>query len=76
MIEVRTKKKNAVFGRYPCCDLINNAIRYILNGNTDSAIEELLQAIWKSGGYLHEDLKTKVNESHERVWKDYRTHFD
>ena len=57
MIEVLTKKKDAVFGRYPCCDLINNAIRFILDGKTDSAIEDLLQTIWKSGGYLHEDLK-------------------
>ena len=69
MIEVLTKKKNAVFGRYPCCDLINNAIRFILDGKTDIAVEELLQVIWKSDGYLHEDLKPQVDEIHERIWE-------
>ena len=76
MIEIFTKKKDAVFGRYPCCDLINNAIRFILDGKIDMAIEELLQTIWKSDGYLHEDLKSKVNEAHERVWEKYRSRFE
>lgn len=68
-----TKKKNAVFGRYPCCDLVNNAIRYIIDGKSDIAIEELLQAIYKANGYLHEDIADKVDEIHKRVW-DERTH--
>lgn len=65
---MRTKKKNAVFGRYPCCDLINNAMRSIINGNTDLAIEELLQVIWKADGYLHEDITEKVMSVHEQIW--------
>lgn len=65
-----TKRRNAVFGRYPCCDLINNAIRCILHGDNDSAIEELLQAIWKADGYVHEDLKDDVEKIHECVWKE------
>ena len=65
-----TKKKNAVFGRYPCCDMVNNAIRDILNNKQDSAIEELLQTIWKADGYLHEDLKEKVEEIHKRIWDE------
>lgn len=72
VIDVITKKRDAVFGRYPCCDYVNNAIRFILDGKTDIAVDELLQAIWKSGGYLYEDLKPRVGEVHERVWKDYR----
>lgn len=64
-----TKKQNAVFGRYPCCDLVNNAIRHILHGDNDSAIEELLQAILKANGYLHEDLKDDAQKIHERIWK-------
>lgn len=64
-----TKKKNAIWGRYPCCDMVNNAIRHILNGDTDDAVEELLQAIWKSDGYLYDDLKEKVAEIQERVWE-------
>ena len=62
------KKKNAVFGRYPCCDMINNAIRFILKGQNDEAVEELLQTIWKANGYLHEDLKDDVQEIHQRIW--------
>ena len=57
---MKTRKKNALFGRYPCCDMVNNAIRDILNGRTDAAIDELLQAIWKADGYLHEDLEHRV----------------
>ena len=63
------KKRNSVFGRYPCCDMVNNAIRHILNGDNDSAIEELLQAIWKADGYLHEDLGNDVKKIHERIWQ-------
>lgn len=62
------KAKNAVFGRYPCCDMINNAIRFILKGQNDEAIEELLQTIWKANGYLHEDLKDDVQEIHQHIW--------
>ena len=64
---MKYRKKNSLFGRYPCCDMVNNAIRHILDGHTDSAIEELLQAIWKADGYLHEDLTHRVNEIHERI---------
>lgn len=64
------KKRNAVFGRYPCCDLVNNAIRFILNGKTDYAIEELLQALWKSDGYIHDDIVCQVNEAHKRIVKE------
>ena len=63
------KKRNSVFGRYPCCDMVNNAIRDILNGDNDSAVEELLQVIWKSDGYIHEDLKNDVQKIHECVWE-------
>ena len=66
------KKKNALFGRYPCCDMVNNAIRDILNGDTDAAVEELLQAIWKADGYLHKDIADKVDAIHSRVWDERR----
>ena len=66
------KKKNAVFGRYPCCDLVNNAIRFIINGKTDQAVEELIQTIWKSDGYMHEDIIGKAQEIHERIWAERR----
>ena len=66
---MRTKKKNAIFGRYPCCDMVNNAIRLILDGNADYAIEELYQAINKANGYMHEDIESRVNDVHKRVWQ-------
>lgn len=63
-----TKKKNAIFGRYPCCDMVNNAIRFIANGKAESAIDELYLAIQKADGYLHEDLVDTVNEAHKQAW--------
>ena len=66
---MRTKKKDAIFGRYPCCDLVNNAIRCIMDGQTDSAIEELYQAIGKADGYLHEDIADRVYEVNKRLWQ-------
>lgn len=64
------KKRNALFGRYPCCDMVNNAIRHILNGQSDDAIEELLQTIWKANGYLHKDIEEDVWKIHKCIWKN------
>lgn len=69
---VTKKKKNAKFGRYPCCDMVNNAIRLIANGKAEYAIEELYQAIQKADGYLHEDLVFTVDEAHKQVWNKSR----
>ncbi len=71
-MKIKNKNKNAIFGKYPCCDHVNNAIRFILDGKTDAAMEELVQCIYKSDGYLHEDLQEKVNEVHKRYWNKYR----
>lgn len=65
-----TKRRNAVFGRYPCCDLVNNAIRFIANGKAEYAIEELYLAIQKADGYLHEDLVDTVDEARKQVWSE------
>ena len=65
-----TKKKNARFGRYPCCDMVNNAIRLIANGKTEHAIEELYMAIQKADGYIHEGLIDIVNEAHKQTWSE------
>ena len=62
-----TKKKNAKFGRYPSCDMVNNAIRYIISGDYDDAIDELYLAITKSEGYFHEDIIEKVEQIHKSV---------
>ena len=59
------KKRNALFGRYPSCDMLNNALRFIfrdeeLSKNELDAASEIICAIHKAGGYFHEDLKEKV----------------
>lgn len=53
---MRLKKKNAMFGRYPSCDHVNNAIRLITKGELIAAIEQLSQAIIKADGYFHDDI--------------------
>lgn len=59
------KKRNSFFGRYPSCDMLNNALRFIfrdkeLSKNELDAAQEIIYAIQKAGGYFHEDLKEKV----------------
>lgn len=63
------KKKNALFGRYPSCDLLNNALRFLREGNTDEAIEEIVFAIEKAGGYFHEDNIQMVNDA-KKHWEE------
>lgn len=57
------KKKNALFGRYPTCDMLNNALRFIRNGKVDRAVEEIIFAIEKAGGYFHDDNIQFVNDA-------------
>ena len=49
--------------------MVNNAMRLIINGCPNSAIEELLQAIWKADGYVHDDIADKVNAIHKQIWE-------
>ncbi len=65
------KKKNALFGKYPSCDMLNNALRSLRDGNIDCAIEEIIFAIEKADGYFYEynvqmvkDAKKRWEESH------------
>lgn len=64
---MNVKKKNALFGRYPSCDLLNNALRFLRDGNTDEAIEEIIFAIEKAGGYFHEDNVQMVADAKKRL---------
>ena len=59
------KKRNAFFGRYPSCDLLNNALRFIfqdeeLSKNELDAASEIIHAIHKADGYFPKDLEEKV----------------
>ena len=60
---MRTKKKNALFGRYPSCDLLNNALRFLREGKIDSAIDEIIFAIDKANGYFHDDNLETVEKA-------------
>lgn len=64
---LKEKKKNALFGRYPCCDHVNNAIRFIMQGKTDVAIDVLFRVIIATNGYIHEDIAQETIEAHNRV---------
>ena len=66
---MKSKKKNSIFGRYPCCDLVNNAIRFILEEKTDEAISELYLAILKAGGYIHKDIEINAIEAKDRAYE-------
>lgn len=48
--------------------MVNNAIRLIVDGKSEYAIEELYQAIQKADGYLHEDIADVIAKNHERIW--------
>lgn len=59
------KKKNNIFGKYPCNDYLNNALRFLLRngeGDRELAIEEIVYAIRKADGYLCDDVKEKILE--------------
>ena len=60
---MKTKKRNAYFGRYPSCDLCNNALRFILDGKPDVAFKEIAQAILKADGYFHDPKIIHENQS-------------
>lgn len=70
---MNVKKKNALFGRYPSCDLFNNALRFLREGKTDVAVEEIIFAIEKAGGYFHEDNVRMVVDAKKR-WEE--THME
>lgn len=61
------KKKNSRFGRYPSCDMLNNAIRFLLDGkDRNIVIEEIVHAIRKADGYIYDDLQDRV----DKIMKD------
>lgn len=72
---MRTKKRNALFGRYPSCDLLNNALRYLLRNNGpdwEHAMEEIITAIHKADGYIHADIADEVESFNKWYWGKYR----
>ena len=68
---MNVKKKNALFGRYPSCDLLNNALRFIREGKIDTACAEIVFAIEKANGYFHKDIAPTVEEIKNRWVETY-----
>jgi hypothetical protein len=66
------KKKSARFGKYPSCDMLNNAIRFIHCGDTESALMEIIYAIEKADGYFYEDIKPVVEEVKRKWWERHQ----
>lgn len=63
------KKKNQLFGKYPSCDMLNNALRFLQDGDTDNAIEEIIFAIEKADGYFYDD-NIEMVKSFRQKWID------
>ena len=61
------KKKNAMFRRYPSCDLLNNALRHIHNGEIEDAYIEIVLAIEKADGYFHDDVVLQAKKAREKL---------
>ena len=59
------KKKPLMIGRYPSCDHLNIAIRYLLNDVkvNRKAIVEICHAIRKAKGYFYDDVRKKLIEA-------------
>ena len=68
MIDMLIKKKNSLFGRYPSCDHLNNALRHLKDGDKDNAILEIIFAIEKANGYFHEDVASFVDQKRSEYW--------
>lgn len=71
--KMNVKKKNALFGKYPSCDMLNNALRFLRDGNIDCAIEEIIFAIEKADGYFHEDNVQMVTDARKRWVETHAT---
>lgn len=56
----RIKKANAIFGRYPCCDLLNRALRFLLDGKTELAKDDIILAIYKADGNFYKDVAERL----------------
>lgn len=63
-------KRGALFGRYPACDFINEALRLLIKQRDmdevdvsmlNIAIDELINAILSSDGYFYDDIAQSLN---------------
>lgn len=62
---VKVRRMNKKYGKYPCNDYLNNAIRFLLRnkeGDRELAIEEIVYAIHKADGRIYDDLARQLKE--------------
>lgn len=64
----KKKHNDKRLGQYPAINYLNNAIRFILNGDTETAIEEIIYALSEADGYINDDVKEKLLE-HDEIYK-------
>ena len=65
MRRIENKKTNKLLNDYPCSDFLHNALRFISQGKSDVAYDEICHAIIKCGGELTErekEFRKRVNE--------------
>ena len=58
-------RKRKSYGEYPACSHLNCALRKLLGSADENrvAIEEIVYAITKSGGYIYEDIKDSLKKN-------------
>lgn len=58
-------RKRNQYGKYPACDHLNVALRYLLDSADENRmpIEEIVYAITKSNGYIYDDVKNALVEN-------------
>lgn len=70
----REKRRNKVYSQYPCSCYLHNALRFISEGKTDVAYEEICWALVKAGEELSQEEKvmfgTLQNKRFERELKE------
>ena len=62
----RKKQKDKIFSQYPCSCFLHNALRFISEGETDIAYEEICWALMKSGEELSPEERTIFEKLREK----------
>ena len=62
---MRLFRKQKSYGEYPACSHLNCALRMLLGSADENrvAIEEIVYAITKANGYIHDDVKDALTKN-------------
>lgn len=72
----KKKHNDKWLGQYPAINYLNNAIRFILDGNTETAIQEIIYAMAKADGYIVDDVREKLFEHDDYYKTTMRSYFE